>query len=211
MKSKLLPLLPLALLLLLSVSVFFVESYWVLFPVQALLLLLHLQKGLNRATALLFGLMSMGLPWMLPLFWIAGYEQTGEWRAGFVWGLTNMLLLLLRLLILITANLYVIRVVPLPALTGALSAIGLPEKAVLFFSTLLRFIPLCSEEARRIIEVQRCREFNPRRLFYDPRALLPLFVPLFVGQMKKAHDLALSLEIRHGAWKRADKRKEQNK
>ena len=55
------------------------------------------------------------------------------------------------------------------------------------------------EEARRIVDVQRCRGFRPSSLL-DPRNFLPILTPLVVAHLKRAHDMAICLEIRHFFW-----------
>ena len=49
--------------------------------------------------------------------------------------------------------------------------------------------------ALRVIEVQRCRGFEPKQLI-RPKNFLPLFIPVFLAQMRRSADLALSLELR---------------
>lgn len=186
----------LLLLLGLTVTVFFIESAEVLGLMLLLICLLHVHHGHLRRPGLLLALGFAGLPWMFLLFWWAGVEQTGSWSTAISWALRNMAVLVLRLATLMAANLYVVRRVSFRGLTHALYALKVPESAVLFVSTLVRFLPVCGDEARRILEVQRCREFDPRRLLYDPRAMAPIFVPLFVAQMKRSHDVAMALELR---------------
>ena len=45
------------------------------------------------------------------------------------------------------------------------------------------------------IEVQRCRGFELKKML-RPSSLLPLFIPVFLAQMRRSTDLALSLELR---------------
>jgi energy-coupling factor transport system permease protein len=135
------------------------------------------------------------LPWMAVLFVLAGREATGTWSAGAAWGLARLAPYTARIGCLILANLLFLHATPLPELMGALRRLAIPERITLFLATLIRFLPSALQEARRVVEVQRCRGLERRRLLTPP-GILALAVPLFLAQVQKSRDLALSLEIR---------------
>ncbi len=191
------PLTKIAVLLSLTVNVFFLDSYAVLLP---LFLGLWGIYGVARiGLALVKWIMLMlfsGLPVVLLVFIISGYERVGTLSDGAVWGLHEAGIFLLRLGIVLLANVIIIKSTSLKDLTDALRGLHIPEKAVLFFTTILRFLPMSIESGRRIIEVQRCRGFRLTGLA-NPKNFLPVFIPLFVSHMRISHDMAFSLEVRY--------------
>ena len=66
----------------------------------------------------------------------------------------------------------------------------------------LRFIPILTEEAQRIMKAQKARgaDFDSKKLIARVKGLVPLLVPLFVAAIRRADDLALAMEARcyHG-------------
>ena len=151
-----------------------------------------LSRGMVRALA---WIVLAPLPAYLVLFTIAGWEATGAWGPGLVWGLARLAAYSLRVGALMLANLLFLRAMPLPDLIGALRSLPIPDQAALFLATLLRFLPTTLQEARRVVEAQRCRGLERRRLL-TPAGFCSLAIPLFLAQIQKSHDLALSLEIR---------------
>jgi energy-coupling factor transport system permease protein len=93
------------------------------------------------------------------------------------------------------ANLLFLQATPLPELMGLLGRLPIPAPAVLLLATLVRFLPTALQEVRRVVEAQQCRGLERWRLL-TPSGLLSLAVPLFLAQIQRSHDLALSLEIR---------------
>ncbi len=66
----------------------------------------------------------------------------------------------------------------------------------------LRFIPTLIEETNKIMNAQRARgtDFSSGSLLKRVKALIPIFVPLFVSSMNRADELAVAMECRcyHG-------------
>lgn len=142
-----------------------------------------------------------GLPWFILIFVIAGYEKKGDWIEGAYWGLYHLGIFLLRIKSLLLANIILVQNTSLKDITKTLRSIGVSERVVLFLSTVLRFIPLSLEEGKRIIEIQQCRGFRIKSLA-NPKNLLPIFIPLFISHLKRAQEMALSLEIRYFSFKK---------
>lgn len=195
----LLPLLRLGLLLVASVVLTLAQS-WLVLVVAACLLavvtgLVGFPKGLGKVTvvAALFG-----FPWLFLMFLLAGREATGSWPAAFPWGFEHLVPYALRIGDLVLLNVLFIRTTSLAAIVEALKVLRLPDTAVLYLSSILRFLPQILLEARRVIEAQRCRGLAKRRLL-TPSGLLAVFVPLFLNQIQRSRDLAISLEIRSSA------------
>lgn len=76
------------------------------------------------------------------------------------------------------------------------------HEIAMMMSIALRFIPILTEEANRIMSAQEARgaEFHSGGIIRRAKALLPLLIPLFVSAFRRANDLALAMESRgyHG-------------
>ncbi len=76
------------------------------------------------------------------------------------------------------------------------------HEIAMMMSIALRFIPILTEEARRIMQAQKARgaDFDSKNLILRVKGLVPLLVPLFVSAIRRADDLALAMEARcyHG-------------
>ena len=91
-------------------------------------------------------------------------------------------------------------------LTDGLESLLRPLKAIRFpvhemammMSIALRFIPTLAEEADRIRKAQAARgaDFDTGGLFKRAASLIPLLVPLFVGAIRRAEELATAMEAR---------------
>lgn len=84
-----------------------------------------------------------------------------------------------------------------------LSKIGFPAHEIaMMMSIALRFIPTLADEADKIMKAQTSRgsDFEGGGIIKKAKALLPLFVPLFVSAFRRADDLAMAMETRcyHG-------------
>lgn len=107
----------------------------------------------------------------------------------------------------------------LEKLLRPLNKVGVPVyELALMMSIALRFIPTLMEEAEKIIKAQIARgaKFSQGPIWSRFKALLPIFIPLFVQSFKRAEDLATAMEARgysgsHGrtkyrilSWKKTD-------
>lgn len=195
-----LPLARLALLLGASLLLSLAQSWIPLAVAGGLLVTLALALGLPRGLLrLLTGAAALGLPFLFLLFLLSGREATGTWRSAPEWGLRRLLPYALRIGDLVLANLIFIRTTSLAELMGALKGLHLSGPAVLFFGTVLRFIPQSLLETRRVMDAQRCRGLTQRKMF-TPSGFLAISVPLFLSQIHRSRDLAVSLEIRSSAF-----------
>lgn len=191
------PLARLGLFLSLSLNAALATSYPALLLLTALAFGLLLAIGTHRKLfwfALL--LFVSWLPITGILFASAGYTATGSFVAGLWLGGQWMGLYLLRLLCILVANLVVIAALSPRECIQTMQGLGLPPKVVIFFTILIRFMPASLEEARRIIDAQRCRGFRPKKLL-NPLNFLPIMTPLFIAQLKRSQEMVLCLEVRH--------------
>lgn len=149
----------------------------------------------DRSVSLIFGVSVLGLPTMLLLFLLGGIEKASNWREGVLLGLAWLGVFSLRLLIVLLVDVLVVKWTSFSDMLLSLRSLGLPGKAVLFVSALTSLLPAMFAMSLRVVEVQRARGFEAKRLV-RPSQFLPLFVPVFLAQMRRATELALSLELR---------------
>ncbi len=87
----------------------------------------------------------------------------------------------------------------LEKLMSPLSKIGLPSHEIaMMMSIALRFIPVLLEETDKIMKAQQARgaDFESGGILQRAKALVPILVPLFVGALRIAQDLAMAMEAR---------------
>ncbi len=133
--------------------------------------------------------------------WIFKITAEGLWTAFFM---TSRIILLVcaRSLLMYTTS-------PI-ALTDALERLLAPLKKVKFpvhefammMTIAMRFIPTLIEETDKIMAAQKARgaDFETGSLLSRAKALIPIFIPLFVSSIRRADELATAMECRcyHG-------------
>jgi energy-coupling factor transport system permease protein len=149
----------------------------------------------DRSVTVVFGIFLLGMPTLLALFLLGGVEKAATWQEGVWLGLGWLGLFSLRLFVLIFVDLLIVKWTTFSNMLLSLRGFGLPGKAVLFISTLVGILPRVFALGLHVVEVQGCRGLESKRLL-RPRNLLALFVPVFLIQMRRATELALSLELR---------------
>jgi energy-coupling factor transport system permease protein len=85
------------------------------------------------------------------------------------------------------------------SLLGPFKRFGLPAHELAMMMTIaLRFIPTLLDETDKIMKAQQARgaDFESGGLIKRAKAMIPLFVPLFVGAFRIAQDLAMAMEAR---------------
>lgn len=195
------PLTRLLLFVSLTANVFLLDRYATLLPLAGCVVLLTLFERVRFGVfKWLLAVMASALPLMVLVFWIAGCEETGNWQQGLAWGAYHAGVFWLRIKITVLFNIVLVRTTTVREFSDAFRALRVPEPAVLFLSTVVRFIPVSVAECRRIVEVQRCRGLRKSALL-TPKGLLPIVIPLLLAHVRRAHDMALCLEIRHFSWR----------
>ena len=87
----------------------------------------------------------------------------------------------------------------LEKLLWPLNAIKVPVHAIsMMMSIALRFIPILLEETDKIMKAQIARgaDLENGSLIQRVKAMVPIFVPLFVSSFRRANDLAMAMEAR---------------
>ncbi len=134
--------------------------------------------------------------WRVPLFGITVTDQGLE--RGLRLGLRVLNLTLYAALLALSTPAAALGRAAASLLAPAAAVFGSRVHAVLFQMQLaIRFVPILTREARRIMLSQRLRGHRfegslPRRA----RALGPVFIPVFATSLLKAHRLALALAAR---------------
>ena len=121
-------------------------------------------------------------------------------------GLNNAAFMGLRLFFLIIgSSLMTLTTTPNQLTTGMetglrwMKVIHVPVHAIsMMMSIALRFIPVLMEETDRIMKAQQARgaDFDEGKFKDRIKALVPIFVPLFVSAFRRANDLAMAMEAR---------------
>jgi energy-coupling factor transport system permease protein len=179
-----------------SAYAFYCEDWRLLLGLILLLCgLLIASRTWDRIVWLALGVCLASMPTLLALFILGGVEKAHGWREGLRLGLAWLAVFELRLLVMLLADILVVKWTTFSDLLLSLRALRLPGQVVLFFSTLVTLLPSIFSLASHVVEVQRCRGFDPKKL-RNPKNFLPLFVPVFLAQMRRSTELALSLELR---------------
>lgn len=77
--------------------------------------------------------------------------------------------------------------------------IGIPAHELAMMMTIaMRFIPTLIEETDKIIKAQSARgaDFDTGGIFKKIKAMIPIFVPLFISSFRRADELATAMECR---------------
>lgn len=121
-------------------------------------------------------------------------------------GLTTAVYMAIRLIFLIMgSSLMTFTTTPnqltdgLEKLLWPLNHIKVPVHAIaMMMSIALRFIPILLEETDKIMKAQIARgaDLENGNLIQRVKAMVPIFVPLFVSAFRRASDLAMAMEAR---------------
>ena len=150
---------------------------------------------------------------VLNLFWV----KTGTQLVDFYFieiysgGIVYAVAMALRVTALLTGTTLLISYTTSPiALTDGLEQLLSPLKKIkvpvhefaMMMTIALRFIPTLIEETDKIMSAQKSRgaDFESGSLLDRAKALVPIFIPLFVSAIRRADDLATAMECRcyHG-------------
>lgn len=114
--------------------------------------------------------------------------------------------MMIRILLLVTgSSLLTLTTSPMVLTNGLerlmkpLSRFGFPSHEIaMMMSIALRFIPTLVDETEKIMKAQISRgsDFESGNFIAKARAMVPLFVPLFVSAFRRADELATAMETR---------------
>ena len=132
-------------------------------------------------------------------FWVFKITVSGLERAGFM---------ALRVILLIIASAMLTYTTTPTSLANALEKLLSPLKwiglssavhmVVMTMTIALRFIPILIDETNKIMNAQKARgaDFESGGLFSRVKALIPILIPLFISSIRRAYELAASMECR---------------
>jgi len=111
-------------------------------------------------------------------------------------GLTYGAIQSLRFITAITTGMLVIITThPADLLLGA-TRLKMPPRFAFMLTVSLRFLPLMVEETQRIMVAQQVRGVRLRGVRGTVRGFYRAFIPLIVGALRRARQLALAAEVR---------------
>ncbi|OPX84396.1 MAG: Energy-coupling factor transporter transmembrane protein EcfT [Pelotomaculum sp. PtaB.Bin104] len=165
----------------LSARLFFggLRSFWVLLAITFLVQVLFTP-----------GEVLAGLGWLK-------VSREGLVAGGIIFIRLSLLILVASLLTLTTSPISL--TAGLESLLTPLKRFGLPAHELAMMMTIaLRFIPTLLAEAEIVIKAQQSRgaRLNSGGIVKRAKSLLPLFVPLFAGALRRAEELAIAMEAR---------------
>ena len=132
-------------------------------------------------------------------FWVFKITQSGLERAGFM---------ALRVVLLIIASAMLTYTTTPTSLANALEKLLSPLRwiglssavhmVVMTMTIALRFIPILIDETNKIMNAQKARgaDFESGGLLSRVKALIPILIPLFISSIRRAYELAASMECR---------------
>lgn len=148
---------------------------------------------------------------ILNLFWNAGEDGTVLLKLGrltiYLEGVIRALLMSLRIILLMAGSTVILMYTTSPiSLTDAIEQLFAPLNKIkipvhtfaMMMTMALRFIPTLLEETQKIINAQKARgaDFESGNLITRAKALVPILIPLFISQFRRAEELATAMECR---------------
>ena len=148
---------------------------------------------------------------ILNLFWNAGEDGTVLLKLGrltiYLEGVIRALLMSLRIILLMAGTTVILMYTTSPiSLTDAIEQLFAPLNKIkipvhtfaMMMTMALRFIPTLLEETQKIINAQKARgaDFESGNLIALAKALVPILIPLFISQFRRAEELATAMECR---------------
>ena len=148
---------------------------------------------------------------ILNLFWNAGEDGTVLLKLGrltiYLEGVIRALLMSLRIILLMAGSTVILMYTTSPiSLTDAIEQLFAPLNKIkipvhtfaMMMTMALRFIPTLLEETQKIINAQKARgaDFESGNLITRAKALVPILIPIFISQFRRAEELATAMECR---------------
>ncbi|MDD4413700.1 MAG: energy-coupling factor transporter transmembrane protein EcfT [Oscillospiraceae bacterium] len=145
---------------------------------------------------------------ILNIFYVKKGDPLFDW--GFIHiksqGLVTAAFIAIRIVCLIAGSSLLTYTTSPATLTDALERLLSPLKVVrlnvhelaMMMTIALRFIPTLIEETDKIISAQKARgaDMESGGVMQRIRALIPVFIPLFVSSFRRAYELATAMECR---------------
>ena len=147
---------------------------------------------------------------VINVFWTKGEGDPlfGFWVIRvYTEGLLYALFVIVRIVVLLVGTTVLLSYTTSPiALTDSLEQLLSPLKVIrvpvhdfaMMMTIALRFIPTLIDETNKIMSAQKARgvNFSEGGLMKRAKALIPIFIPLFVSSIRRADELAVAMECR---------------
>lgn len=181
------------------VAVFSLEHPLAIAPYTVVLLLAalaaHAGPNLRRLRAL-FIVIPLGTIVVWTIFY-RGPGAAATYRpsvAGFVFGLGMGLKLSCFLLL----NVVLLSTTRVEELTSAFTRLGLPYRVGFTLTLAFRLVPLFVDSAATVLQAQRLRSLGdePRGIVARLRQTVPVIIPVFMGALRRADQMAIALDMR---------------
>jgi energy-coupling factor transport system permease protein len=126
-----------------------------------------------------------------PLLTVAGFEISHT-APRFALGMAT------KLAVILCAGILFLSVTRIEELAYALNRVGLPYKIGFTMSLAFRLVPVFLDAAGTVVQAQRCRglDFDQGGLWERLRRYIPVIVPVFMGALRRADNMAMALEAR---------------
>ncbi len=186
------------------VAAFVVERpLWQLPIIGTLVVLLSWTGSLTNVYRLLylFGLIFA----MTMLIWTLFYGPDGA-PPLFVWGPIIVsrtaprfaLGMALKLDCFLASGILFLSVTRIEEFAYALTRLGLPYKVGFTMTMAFRLVPVFIDAAATVVQAQRCRglDFARGSLWERARRYVPIMVPVFMGALRRADQMAMTLDAR---------------
>jgi energy-coupling factor transport system permease protein len=120
----------------------------------------------------------------------AGAGHLEAWRFG--------LGMALKLETFLTGGLLFLATTTVEEFAFALTRLGVPYRAGFVVTLAFRLVPVFLDSALTVVDAQRCRglDFARGRLHQRIARYVPVIVPVFIGGLRRADQMAFALEVR---------------
>lgn len=104
----------------------------------------------------------------------------------------------LKLLVFLASGILFLSVTRIEELAYALNRLGIPYKIGFTMTLAFRLVPVFLDAAMTVVQAQRCRglDFDRGGLWQRLRRYVPVIVPVFMGGLRRADGMAMTLEAR---------------
>jgi len=171
---------------------------------------------LAAVVALLIGTGSLGNVWRLRLLfglvflmtlliWTVFYGPDGR-PPLWTWGPVHVsrtapwfaLGMALKLQSFLAAGILFLSVTRIEEFAYALTRLGVPFKLGFTMTMAFRLVPVFVDAAASVVQAQRCRglDFERGTLWQRARRYVPVMVPVFMGALRRADQMAMALDAR---------------
>jgi energy-coupling factor transport system permease protein len=183
-------------------SVFWVDHPLALLPIVVVMVILAQVSGSwPNFYAFRWFLILMIPPTMLE--WMAVYRAGAPMLNLWVIHLSREALLFgfgrgLKLALLLSTSILFLSTTTIEEFTTSLVTFRVPHRVAFAMSLAFRLVPLFMDSALTVVQAQRLRgyDFNQGNLLERMKRYVPAVIPVFMGALRRANNMAMALEAR---------------